>query len=197
MKNLWLTWIIGLLAVVHFGFELAVMGLSYKFPQYGQLQNHIMEIYFTTALALAAILDILIAGTLVYLLNQQRSGFKSTETRLKKIAIYVVSCGALTSITDVIILIFFVAIPKNLVYLGFYACVGDLYTLSLLTSLNARESLRNIQTDINSIRLQSHPSSDFCAPGSMEFSTGSASGKYVSPVVHISQTTVQDEIQKL
>jgi hypothetical protein len=30
----------------------------------------------------------------------------STETRLKKIAIYVVSCGALTSITDVIILIF-------------------------------------------------------------------------------------------
>jgi hypothetical protein len=87
-----------------------------------------------------------------------------------------------------------VVIPKNLVYLGFYACVGDLYTLSLLTSLNARESLRNIQTDINSIHLQSHPLSDFCAPGAMEFSTGSASGKYVSPAVHISQTTVQDGV---
>jgi hypothetical protein len=110
---LWLTGIIGILAVTHFGFELAVMGLTYveenlspaisredltnillfryKFPRYDQL--HILEVqiflrcilkvtdnsnqgYFTTALALAAVLDILIAGILVYLLNQQKSGIK-------------------------------------------------------------------------------------------------------------------------
>lgn len=168
-KNLWLTGVIGLLAVTHFGFELAVTGLTFKFPRYDQF--HILEGYFTTALALAAGLDILIAGILVYLLNQQRSGIKSTETRLKKIAAYAIGSGALTSITDVIILICFVAMPKNLVYFGVYACICDLYTISLLTSLNARQSLRNIPTDVNSIRLQSHPLSDFSSTGEMEFST--------------------------
>jgi len=181
-KNSWLTGIIGLLAVAHFGFELAVMGLTYKFPRYDQF--HILEGYFTTALALAAALDILIAGTLVYLLNQRRSGIKSTETRLKKIATYAVGSGALTSITDMIILICFVAMPNNLVYLGVYACICDLYTISLLTSLNARETLRNIHTDVNTIHL-SHPLSDLSASGAMEFSTGSAAGKSVSPEVHI------------
>jgi len=191
-KNMWLTGIIGLLAVVHFGLELAVTGLTYKFPRYDQL--HIMEGYFNAALALAAVLDILIAGMLVYLLNQKRSGIKSTETRLKKIAAYAVSSGALTSITDVIVLVCYVAMPKNLVYLGFYSCTCDLYTLSLLTSLNARGSLRNIHTDVNSIRLQSHPLSDFRTSGAIEFSTGAASGKSVSPMVHVSRTTtVQDD----
>jgi hypothetical protein len=89
----------------------------------------------------------------------------------------------------------YVAMPKNLVYLGFYSCTCDLYTLSLLTSLNARGSLRNIHTDVNSIRLQSHPLSDFRTSGAIEFSTGAASGKSVSPVVHVSRTTtVQDDV---
>jgi len=190
-KTLWLASIIGLLAVVHFGLELAVTVLSFKFPRYDQL--HIQEGYFDAALGLAAVLDIMIASTIVYLLNQKRNGIKSTETRLKKIAAYAVSSGALTSITDVIVLVCYLAMPKNLVYLGFYSFTCDLYTLSLLTSLNVRGYLRNIHTDVNSIHLQSRPLSDFRTPGAMEFSTGAASGKSVSPVVHVSQTTIQDD----
>jgi len=91
----------------------------------------------------------------------------STETRLNRIAAYAISSGALTSITDVIILICvsgyygallflitdgqYLSMPDNLVYLAIYASICELYTIALLTSLNAREFLRNIHTDASNI----------------------------------------------
>ncbi|KIM71626.1 hypothetical protein PILCRDRAFT_16890 [Piloderma croceum F 1598] len=199
-RNWWLTGIICILATTHFAFELVALGYSYKHPRYDQF--HHLEEYFVMALSIAAILDVLIAGMLVYLLNQNKSGIKSTETSLNMIAAYAISSGALTSITDVIILICvggyygalpflitggqYLGMPDNLVYLAIYTSICELYTIALLTSLNAREFLRNIQTDVSSSASPTHRSRLPAAGGS---STASASGKSVSSVVHISSTT--------
>jgi Family of unknown function (DUF6534) len=40
----------------------------------------------------------------------------------------------------------YLSMPNNLVFLAIYAIICELYTIALLTSLNAREYLRNIQT---------------------------------------------------
>jgi len=148
-RNWWLTGIICILAVTHFTVALVALGYIFKYPRYDQF--HFVKEPFLTALSIAAILDVLIAGILVYLLNKNRTGIKSTETRLNRIAAYAISSGALTSITDMIILICYLRMPNNLVFLAIYASICELYTMALLTSLNAREFLRNIQADVSSI----------------------------------------------
>lgn len=190
IKNWQLTGIISILAIAHFGFELSFMGLLYKFPRYDQLHN--LRLSFTTALALTAGLDILIAGAIVYLLNRQRTGIKSTETLLNKIVARVVSSGALTSIIDVVILICFYAMPNNLWFLGIYVFISDLYAISLLTSLNARASLRNTPTNVHHVvDLQNHSLIDMRSPAAVRFTTGSVTRNYV-PSVHVLQITTVD-----
>jgi hypothetical protein len=149
-RNWRLTGIIYILAITHFVLELVVLGYTYKYPRYDQF--HFVKGPFVSALSIAAILDVLIAGMVVYLLNQSKTGINlSTETCLNRIAAYAIGSGALTSITDVIILICYLSMPDSLVYLAIYASICELYTISLLTSLNAREFLRNIHTDASNI----------------------------------------------
>ncbi|EGO00139.1 hypothetical protein SERLA73DRAFT_72878 [Serpula lacrymans var. lacrymans S7.3] len=136
-----------ILAVCHFVLEIGVMALTFKWPEFSEF--HRIEPYYTASLAVAAANDIIITVSIVYLLASSRNGIKSTNTIVSRIISYIISSGVLTSVTDVAILVCFVAMPNNLVYLALYQFINNLYANSLLATLNARESLREVTTSTN------------------------------------------------
>ncbi|KAI0352113.1 hypothetical protein OH77DRAFT_1428888 [Trametes cingulata] len=138
-RNLLLVGIVTILAFAHFGLELAVMALTFVFPEFSQF--HKITAYYTGSLAVAAADDILIALSLCYLLYTRRTGIRGTDTLVNRIIAYSVMTGALTSIIDIVILTCFVTMPDSLVYLAIYDLLPNLYANSLLAMLNAREAL--------------------------------------------------------
>ncbi|KAI0766214.1 hypothetical protein BD413DRAFT_158281 [Trametes elegans] len=141
-KNMLLASVVTLLAFGHFALEMVVMAVTFKYPEFTEF--HMVTAYYTVSLALAAADDILIALSLSYLLYAKRSGIKSTDTLVNRIITYSVMTGTLTSVIDLAIIICFVSMPNNLVYLALYDSAPNLYANSLLAMLNARESLQKM-----------------------------------------------------
>jgi len=91
--------------------------------------------------ALSTTIDIMIASSLVYLLNSARTGFRKSDTMINKLIIFVVNTGILTTICAIASLICLVASSNTLIYASFYFCIGRLYLNSFLATLNARQSI--------------------------------------------------------
>jgi len=127
-----------ILVVTHLGLEMAVMALTFKWPEFSQF--HRITGYFTGAVAVAAATDITIAAAMFVLIHNRRTGIKSTEQLLNRIVTYTISTGLLTSVIDIVILGAFVGLPNTLVYLCFFDFVPNLYANSLLAMLNSRQS---------------------------------------------------------
>jgi len=112
--------------------------------------------------ALSTATDVLIAGSLCFMLRRSRTGFRKSDTMINTLMLFVVNTGVLTSCCAIAALIALVASPFTLIYASFYFCIGRLYTNSLLATLNARELIRrNANADDNSHMLQSIPQSLF------------------------------------
>ena len=65
-----------------------------------------------------------------------------TDTLLKKLMILVINNGFLTTAVDLLVLVFIIVAPKTLIFLAIFVVEGNLYTNSLLATLNARHSFR-------------------------------------------------------
>ncbi|EIN08236.1 hypothetical protein PUNSTDRAFT_134627 [Punctularia strigosozonata HHB-11173 SS5] len=87
---------------------------------------------------MAAITDVIIAASMVYLLQGAKSGFKRTDTTVNKIMVFVINTGLLTSICALMSLISTLAWPKAYIYICFFFIIGRLYSNSLMAALNAR-----------------------------------------------------------
>ncbi|KAI0637474.1 hypothetical protein C8Q77DRAFT_368413 [Trametes polyzona] len=110
-----ITAVTGLIILWHFALELLVVLLTMQYPDFAQFHN--ITAYYTGSLAVAALDDLMIAAALCYFLYTQRTGLKGADTLIKRVIRYSIMTGAVTSIVDVIILICFIAMPDNLVYL--------------------------------------------------------------------------------
>ncbi|KAJ7472564.1 hypothetical protein FB451DRAFT_1249970 [Mycena latifolia] len=89
--------------------------------------------------------DVVITATLVSLLYQQRNdGQRRTVAMIDKLIVWTIETGMVTSISNFIILILFVTMPDNLVWLAQWSIGTRLFSNSLLASLNSRASLRAI-----------------------------------------------------
>ncbi|KAH9850264.1 hypothetical protein C2E23DRAFT_887439 [Lenzites betulinus] len=86
--------------------------------------------------------DILLCGTLVILLAMSRTGSAGANRLINKLVLYTINTGALTTFCAVVSLITVVIMPTTSVYVMFYYIGTRLYSVSLLATLNARESLR-------------------------------------------------------
>ncbi|KAJ7504101.1 hypothetical protein B0H11DRAFT_1980863 [Mycena galericulata] len=137
-KKLILVVPLAILIVTHLGLEMAVMALTFKWPEFAEF--HRITGYFTGAVGVAAATDITIAAAMFVLLKRSKTGVKSTEQLLNRIVTYTISTGLLTSVVDIVILVSFVALPNELVYLCFFDFVPNLYSNSLLAMLNSRSS---------------------------------------------------------
>lgn len=100
---------------------------------------------FTLGLSSASTLDVLITTAMWYFLQMSRTGFREMDHVIDKIMLYTLNNGALTCLTTVMSLIFWLTMPGNLVFLGLHFAISKLYANSLLGTLNSRRSLRRFR----------------------------------------------------
>ncbi|KAJ3477210.1 hypothetical protein NLI96_g10621 [Meripilus lineatus] len=91
-----------------------------------------------SSLAGAAVTDFTITVILCILLHQKQSVIKRTRSLIKRLMVYTINAGALTSLCAIASLIAYAVMSKNFVFLGIYSVLPKLYLNSLLATLNAR-----------------------------------------------------------
>ncbi|KAF9524388.1 hypothetical protein CPB83DRAFT_610299 [Crepidotus variabilis] len=128
------------LVFAEFGVLLAYTGLALDFDTYEQLAK--LKALSITVNALAAAGDVMIAVTLCSILHFSRTGFHRSDTMINKLILYSVNTGVLTSLCAIGSLISIVFAGQTFYYIGFFFCIGRLYTNSLLATLNARKKIR-------------------------------------------------------
>ncbi|KAF5328061.1 hypothetical protein D9619_013659 [Psilocybe cf. subviscida] len=94
-------------------------------------------------LASAVVVDVLIASSLTIYLHNSKTGISSTDKLINQLVVYTINNGILTSVAEAFCLAMGTAEPTNLIYFAIFACVGNLYTISMLATLNARQNIAN------------------------------------------------------
>ncbi|KAJ7780331.1 hypothetical protein DFH07DRAFT_470123 [Mycena maculata] len=138
--NKWLTGVALLLVLGEFGCVLAYVAMSFHlhtFVELGQLKALSISVN-----ALAAAGDLFIAATLCGLLIRSRTGFHRSDTMIKKLIIFAVNTGVITTACAIASLVSIVVAGNTFIYILFFFCMGRLYCNSLLATLNARKFIR-------------------------------------------------------
>ncbi|TFK84127.1 hypothetical protein K466DRAFT_602278 [Polyporus arcularius HHB13444] len=139
--NYWITVPIAVLAVARVAaafvttVELIRLGSFYEFGVH-------FRWVFTLGLVLSCVVDVLITAGLCFFLRRNRTGSGRFDHILDSVTLYTVENGLLTSVTTIVSLIFWLAKPHVLVYLGLHFAISKLYANSFLASMNARKILR-------------------------------------------------------
>jgi len=96
---------------------------------------------FTTGLSISSLVDILITGCLCYLLKRSQRDASRLSRVLDKLILYAFEVGALTTMATVLTLICWLAMKKNLIFMGVHFIICKFYANSLLATLNRRKGL--------------------------------------------------------
>ncbi|KAH9939751.1 uncharacterized protein BXZ73DRAFT_99383 [Epithele typhae] len=125
--------------LVELGFYTAATYIAWTSGSFAILTDIEWMLTCGTSLALAA--DTILAGMLVKVLRDSRTGITKTDTMLNVIIMYTVNTGLLTSIFALVSVVLAVKYPHNL----WNAITGfpniRLYSNCMLAALNARKSL--------------------------------------------------------
>ncbi|KII83838.1 hypothetical protein PLICRDRAFT_443300 [Plicaturopsis crispa FD-325 SS-3] len=94
-------------------------------------------------LVLSACIDFLVFGSLCYYLWRERAhAFKRTAKLLEKIVCWTIQTALLTSMASLTMLIVFITIRNSHAWLGIFMFLPQLFSNSLLASLNLRATVR-------------------------------------------------------
>ncbi|KIM78607.1 hypothetical protein PILCRDRAFT_824240 [Piloderma croceum F 1598] len=134
------------LAVFRFLCSIVMTATSFTRPTIAQFDAR-WQWVVTTALVNEVCVDLLIATSLCYFLMQNRrlSIHKRTIRLLDRLIAMTVSTGLITSVMAIIILICFLTMPENYLWLALAMCQAKLFSNSMLASLNGRSMLRHDQ----------------------------------------------------
>ncbi|KAL4250039.1 hypothetical protein ABKN59_004924 [Abortiporus biennis] len=144
------------LAVFNCVVEAGSLLQSVKEFQIGKFEElyHITWIFLWSWITIV-IIDTFIAISMCILLFQMKTGFRRTDSQIDVLMRYSLHTGALTSLCAMGMLITYLMMPHNFVYVGVFLSLPKLYHNALLALLNGREGLKkkiqNIDT-YNSIQ---------------------------------------------
>ncbi|KAJ7291581.1 hypothetical protein C8J57DRAFT_1273461 [Mycena rebaudengoi] len=161
----------------------------FEYRSLSQFQAHVRWV-FTLGLAISSGVDVLITGFLFYLFQSSRtkSGNFPLNHIIDKLMRYAFETGSLTCAGTIITMICWIAMPKNLVFLGLYFVIAKLYTSSLLVTLNAREKIRRERaSESNQVM--------FLEPSPMKSGSGSR-GSHDGPSTTKLQINVQTRTER-
>ncbi|KAI0628330.1 hypothetical protein C8Q77DRAFT_1162324 [Trametes polyzona] len=85
--------------------------------------------------------DAILAGALVFVLQRSRTGSKRTDTVLDALIKYTINTGLLTSVFSLLVFIFAIILPGNLVYAAISIVTAKLYANSVFAVVNSRKSI--------------------------------------------------------
>ncbi|CAA7270139.1 unnamed protein product [Cyclocybe aegerita] len=131
------------LSAVRLAMSLVAASEAFQMTTLAQYQKE-WKWLLTTVLAIGAAVDIIVAAALCYHLRIQRSNsHEKTAMMIDKIIAWTIQTGLMTSLTGLVMLICFLAMPGNFVWLAFFMFLARMFSNSLLASLNARSILRS------------------------------------------------------
>ncbi|KIM82189.1 hypothetical protein PILCRDRAFT_820556 [Piloderma croceum F 1598] len=105
----------------------------------------------TFILAVGAAVDVIIAAALCFHLKQHRAtSFQRTIKLINQTMIWTIETGLVTSVTAVVMLICFLAMQHNFVWISIFTFLAKLFSNSLLAALNARLTNRDGESEQNS-----------------------------------------------
>ncbi|KAK6995859.1 hypothetical protein R3P38DRAFT_111245 [Favolaschia claudopus] len=93
-------------------------------------------------LGFGAAADLLIAGTMIYYLSKNKTGFQKTNKAINMLVTYSLSTGALACVFALGDVIAAAAAPANLDQVPFFFILIRLHALSFMSILNSREHVR-------------------------------------------------------
>jgi len=141
-KNLPLVYLISTLSLLQLAFGFVLWGDLTVKKTLGAVHEKMGQIGGSIELAATSLCDIVISISLWYYLRRGRSGFARTETVVKKLILYTVNIGLLTSGASSLTLILWLALPKNFGFISLTLIRSKLYVNSLLVTLNYRSTAR-------------------------------------------------------
>ncbi|KAL5520986.1 hypothetical protein ACEPAG_8908 [Sanghuangporus baumii] len=146
----WRVWVVShrnrflTLGVLVFAFVTLGLGFGIKIFSYdSMLQFTNISWVLYTSLGSAVVADVWVAASLCFFLARNRTGFKSTDSVVNSLILYVINTGLFTSFCAVACFVSFAVMPHNYIFIAFYFCLPKLYFNALLAMLNARERLRD------------------------------------------------------
>lgn len=118
----------------------------------------------TAAWVSGAGVDILMSASLCYDLHTRRSGFARTSRLIDRLIVWCVATGLLTSIYALIIAICFLTMPNYLIWEALYIALSRFFANTLLASLNARKSIRRMESQNTTNAMSSSQFIGICEP---------------------------------
>ncbi|KAK0200034.1 hypothetical protein DFS33DRAFT_213487 [Desarmillaria ectypa] len=146
-----------ILSICRLGTSIGITAYSIHLKYFVRFERNSMTSLVRASLAIHVVTDILVAASLCYYLHSSRTGIKRTDTIINRLMVYAVHNGLLTAVADILVIAFNTAYPSNLIYLAVYQVVANLYSNSLLATLNARRPSKpvndNFTTEVDMLSL--------------------------------------------
>ncbi|KAI0681897.1 hypothetical protein BC835DRAFT_1425100, partial [Cytidiella melzeri] len=144
--NLWFVSVIALLVVLRVVSAFSCVANMARMKTWDSFRDDSAWL-FTTGLSISAAADVLIAVSLIFLLRQSRTGWKTMDNLINSIVVYTIENGLLTSqsflysIFAILSLVCWVTMSHNLIFLALHFTISKLYANSFLATLNTRKQL--------------------------------------------------------
>jgi len=139
-KNKWLTALILVIGIAQMGVGCWLTALMFIEKSFTTLPRFKPSLSLQAGFGTAG--DILIGLTLCYYLFRSRTGIGRTNQLLNTLIIWTVNTGLTMAITEVSVLITYLASPRTFVFIAIHFFVSKVYSNSLLASLNNRRRIR-------------------------------------------------------
>ncbi|KAL5536400.1 hypothetical protein ACEPAF_222 [Sanghuangporus sanghuang] len=139
-RNIFLSITAVVLNFVALAFALVFMAKLLHLQSFLEISNISWLMFTSLGSGVAA--DLWIAICVCYFLFRDKTGFQRTDTMLRKLTVYIIGTGLLTSFVTVACFISYATMPNNGVYVAIYSCISKLYFNALLATLNTRKRLR-------------------------------------------------------
>ncbi|RPD82704.1 hypothetical protein L226DRAFT_549338 [Lentinus tigrinus ALCF2SS1-7] len=85
--------------------------------------------------------DMMMTGTLIFVLRQSRTGINRTDSMLDLLITYAVTTGVITCVVHILNVAFAIKYPDNFIYAALSCILTKLYANTFLAALNTRKSL--------------------------------------------------------
>jgi len=152
-KNWVLTGAIVILSLLQLGFSTEICMVNLFQESLNPIDSKGDKFRIETGLSSDIACDLVITVAMVYYLQKSRTGFKSTNMMINMLITYMIRTCLLTTLCTLSSLITFLVFPDALIYAAFYFIACRLYANSLLSTLNARESILNLNQGSDMISL--------------------------------------------
>ncbi|KAF8209092.1 hypothetical protein K438DRAFT_257668 [Mycena galopus ATCC 62051] len=150
-KTLPLPAICAILSLLRLGGSTALFVYSLEGRTIQEYATRMMWLIEAVVIVGAAVDAILALALCYYLSSWRTGGFQRTNKLVNQLMTWTVETGAITMAGALSLLLTFLTMKDNLVYIGFFCIMAKLFSNSLLFSLNARERFARICAEVISI----------------------------------------------